>query len=110
MKQVFIDSEDQSFTHLDMFPGASWSVLAEPVEQGSIHRLKMKRGTIIPPHIHPVDEFVYVLSGTIKTGDRICEKGSFWKTPAHIKQGPHQAMTDVEILTIRLGPIGEFES
>jgi anti-sigma factor ChrR (cupin superfamily) len=109
MKQTFKDFEDQAFINLDIFPGASWSVLSEPVEQGSIHRLKLQEGTVIPPHTHPVDEFVYVLSGTVKTGDRVCEKGAFWKTPANLRQGPHEAMSDVEIITIRLGPMGEFE-
>jgi len=110
MKQSFVNFEEQVFTDLDIFPGTSWTVLAEPVDQGSIHRLKMKAGTVIPAHTHPVDEFVYVLSGTIKTGGRVCEKGSFWKTPATVRQGPHEALTDVEIMTIRLGPMGEFES
>lgn len=109
MEQSFIDFEDQKFTNLDVFPGTSWTVLAEPVPEGSIHRLKMKQGTIIPPHSHPVDEFVYIISGTIKTGDRLCEKGTFWKTPAKVRQGPHEAITDVEIITIRLGAMGEFE-
>lgn len=109
MEQSFIDLMDQQFNNLDIFPGASWTVLAEPVAQGSIHRLKMEKGTVIPSHTHPVDEFVYVLSGTIKTGDRICEKGTFWKTPATVRQGPHEAISDVEIITIRLGPMGEFK-
>lgn len=109
MNQTFIDEQDQKLSDLPMFSGASWMVLAEPVEEGSIHRLRMEQGTIIPPHAHPVDEFVYVLSGTIKTGGRVCEPGTFWKTPADERQGPHEAVTDVELLTIRLGPMGEFE-
>lgn len=109
MEQTFIDLDKQHFTDLDIFPGASWSVLTEPVPDGSIHRLKMKKSTIIPPHTHPSDEFVYIISGTVKTGDRVCEKGTFWKTPAGIRQGPHEAITDVELITIRLGAMGEFE-
>jgi len=109
MEQIFKDSDQQQFSDLDSFPGASWSVLAEPVTDGSIHRLKMKKGTAIPLHTHPSDEFVYVISGTVKTGSRICEKGTFWKTPAGIRQGPHEAITDVELMTIRLGSMGGFE-
>ena len=71
MEQVFKDFVDQKFSALDSFPGASWTVLAEPVAHGSIHRLTMQAGTVIPPHTHPVDEFVYVLSGSIKTGVRM---------------------------------------
>ena len=76
---------------------------------GSIHRLKMKKGTIIPAHTHPSNEFVYVISGTVTTGGRVCEKGTFWETPAGVRQGPHEAMTDLELMTVRLGAMGEFE-
>lgn len=109
MKSVFIDSEAQMFNDLEAFPGASWTVLAEPVPQGSIHRLKMVEGTVIPPHTHPADEFVYVLNGTIETGGRVCVAGTFWKTTAGTRQGPHIAKTDVELMTVRLGPMGKFE-
>lgn len=109
MEQTFKDISEQDFADLDMFPGASWSVLAAPVSDGSIHRLKMKKGARIPAHTHPCDEFVYVIAGTIKTGGRLCEQGAFWKTPAATRQGPHEAVSDVELLTIRLGPMGAFE-
>jgi hypothetical protein len=43
-----------------------------------------------------------VLSGTVETGGRRCEAGTFWITPAGTRQGPHLAITDVELLTMRL--------
>jgi anti-sigma factor ChrR (cupin superfamily) len=110
MLQTFQDLSDQVFVDLSIFPGASWAVLAEPVPQGSIHRLKMKQGTVIPVHTHPVPEHVFLVSGTLKTGGRVCEAGCFWTTPAETQQGPHEALTDVELITIRLGPMGEFAS
>ncbi|WP_264321552.1 cupin domain-containing protein [Zarconia navalis] len=110
MAQTFQDFSEQKYSDLTAFPGASWVVLAEPVPEGSIHRLKMKKGTIIPAHTHPVDEYVFVVSGSIKTGERLCEKGCFWITSKGTCQGPHQALTDVELITIRLGAMGEFES
>ncbi len=110
MKQTFSNLSEQQFEDLEIFSGTSWTVLTEPVPNGSIHRLKMIKGTIIPPHTHPADEFVYILSGTIKTGTRVCEQGTFWKTPAGVRQGPHEAITNIELLTIRLGPMGEFET
>jgi anti-sigma factor ChrR (cupin superfamily) len=109
MSQIFQDLPTQQFTDISIFPGTSWVVLAEPVPQGSIHRLKMKQGTIIPVHTHPVDEYVFVVSGTLKTGDRICEAGCFWTTQKGTRQGAHEALTDVELITIRLGAMGEFE-
>jgi len=57
MEQAFINDDAQTFDELEAFPGASWTVLAEPVPQG-----------------------------------------------------PHVAKTDVELMTVRLGPMGEFES
>jgi quercetin dioxygenase-like cupin family protein len=110
MAQQFTDAREQVFQDLPAFTGSSWSVLAEPVPQGSIHRLTMKKGTEIPAHTHPADEYVYVLSGRLMTGGRECEKGCFWVTPAGTRQGPHIAVTDVEIMTVRLGPMGEFDT
>lgn len=69
----------------------------------------MKTGTVIPVHIHAGDEYVYVLKQTIETGGHECKQGTFWFTPANAKNGPHQALTDVEILTIRLGQLEAFE-
>lgn len=45
-----------------------------------------------------------------KQGGRECTPGTFWFTPANTKNGPHRAITSVEILTIRLGQMGVFES
>ena len=110
MAQVFQDLSGQEYTDLAAFPGTSWVVMAEPVPQGSIHRLKMKQGTVIPAHTHPSDEHVFIISGSIKTGGRVCEAGCFWSTSQGTRQGPHEALTDVELITIRLGSMGEFES
>jgi anti-sigma factor ChrR (cupin superfamily) len=109
MAQSFQDVSTQQFADLPVFPGTSWVVLAEPVPHGSIHRLKMKQGTIIPAHTHPADEYVFVVSGRLKTADRVCEAGCFWTTPKETRQGPHEALTDVELITIRLGAMGSFE-
>jgi hypothetical protein len=110
MPQMFQDLQTQEYTDLTALPGTSIAVLAEPVPQGSIHRLKMKQGTIIPAHVHPANEYVFVVSGSLKTGARICEAGCFWITSMGTRQGPHEALTDVELITIRLGAMGEFEN
>lgn len=107
--QNFISPQQQTFQDIDFLPGSSWSVLATPFNNGSIHRLKMKAGSTIPPHEHPSDEYVFVLSGKFKTGDTICETGTFIKTEAGTKQGSHEAITDVELLTIRMGALGTFD-
>ena len=109
-EQTFIDPNTQSWHKLEQFPGTQILPLAEPVSQGSIHQLRMDRGTVIPVHYHPCDEYVYVLEGIIETNGRECQAGTFWHTPANIKNGSHKAITDVELLTIRLGAMGEFET
>lgn len=110
IQQSFIDTNTQEWHELKQIPGTQLLPLAEPVAQGSIHRLRMAARTIIPVHFHPCDEYVYVLDGIIETGGRECKAGTFWFTPANTKNGPHKAITDVEIITIRLGKMGVFEN
>jgi anti-sigma factor ChrR (cupin superfamily) len=93
---------------IDFLPGVTLLPLAQPVKDGSIHRARLPKGTVIPVHTHPADEYVTVLGGTVETGGRRCESGAFWITPAGIRQGPHVAITDVELLTVRLGAMGPF--
>jgi quercetin dioxygenase-like cupin family protein len=110
MSQQFKDASDQTFSEIDFLPGCSLASLAEPVPSGSFHRLKIQAGSIIPPHKHPADEFVLLLSGDLVTGGRKCTAGCFWHTPANTRQGPHEAVTDVELITVRLGSMGSFEA
>jgi quercetin dioxygenase-like cupin family protein len=104
--QTFIDPSAEEWA--EFAPAISLCVLARPVPEGSIHRARLEAGATIPVHTHPSDEFVQVVRGTIVTGGRQCGPGTFWITPAGTKQGPHHAVTDVELLTIRLGPMGSF--
>ena len=108
-EQIFIDTDTQQWLDMEQFPGTQILPLAEPVPQGSIHRLRMAAGTVIPVHCHPCDEYVYVLNGTVETAGLLCKVGTFWFTPANAKNGPHKAITDVELMTIRLGEMGVFE-
>ena len=109
LQQTFDDAVNSNWKPFGDMAGVSFVPLVEPVPGGSIHRARLSRGTIIPPHTHPADEYVLVVSGILETGGRHCETGTFWITPANIRQGPHVAKTDVEILTIRLGALGVFE-
>ena len=108
-QQTFVADDEGAWLDLEAFPGTQLLSLAVPVPEGSIHRLRMEKGTVIPKHTHPCDEYVYVIVGEVKTGVQVCIAGTFWHTPAQVTQGPHQALTDVELLTVRLGPMGHFE-
>ena len=107
-QQTFTPPDAGAWMRLDILPGVELMRLAEPVKDGSIHRARLAQGTVIPVHTHPADEFVLVLNGTIETGGRRCVAGTFWATPAGTRQGPHVAVTDVELLTVRLGAMGPF--
>jgi anti-sigma factor ChrR (cupin superfamily) len=107
-QQIFVDPGNESWLKIDFLPGVELLPLAQPVADGSIHKARLAAGTIIPVHTHPADEFVLVLSGTVETAGRRCEAGTFWTTPANTRQGPHVAITDVELLTMRLGAMGPF--
>jgi len=107
--QTFIETDRKNWLKLDQFPGAQLFPLSELVADGSIHKLRMKAGTVIPAHAHPCNEYVYVISGELDTGGRKCAQGTYWSTPAYTRQGPHTAITDVEIITVRLGPMGKFD-
>jgi len=107
-RQTFVDPGDGTWLKFEALPGVELMPLAEPVPAGSVHRARLAAGTIIPVHAHPADEFVQVVSGTVETGGRRCEAGTFWTTPAGTRQGPHIAISDVELLTMRLGAMGPF--
>lgn len=106
--QTFIDRDAEGWRIIDSLPGVALLPLAQPVKDGSIHRARLSPGTVIPVHTHPADEYVMVLRGTVETGGRRCDAGTFWITPAGTRQGPHAAVTEVELLTIRLGAMGPF--
>lgn len=112
-EQRFVETDVEinagKLLEFERFPGTELLPLAKPVPQGSIHRLRLVAGSVISVHHHPCDEYVYVLDGIIETGGRECKKGTFWFTLANTKNGPHKAITNVELLTIRLGPMGAFE-
>jgi anti-sigma factor ChrR (cupin superfamily) len=107
--QAFTDTSGAPWATIEFLPGVKLLPLAEPVPQGSIHLARLSAGTTIPAHTHPADEYVYVLDGTIDTGSTRCAAGTFWRTPGGIRQGPHVAVTDVQILTVRLGAMGPFD-
>jgi hypothetical protein len=106
--QIFIPPTADTWRAIDFLPGVELLQLAEPVPDGSIHKARLAQGTVIPIHTHPADEYVLVLSGTVETGGQRCEAGTFWITPTGTRQGPHLAITDVELLTVRLGAMGGF--
>lgn len=81
--QRFVDRDVAGWITIDFLPGVTLLPLAQPVQDGSIHRARLTQG-------------------------RRCPAGTFWITPAGTKQGPHVAVTDAELLTVRLGAMGPF--
>jgi hypothetical protein len=48
--QTFIDSNANGWTAIDFLPGVTLLPLAQPVKDGSIHRVRLSKGTVIPVH------------------------------------------------------------
>ena len=98
-----------------MRPGAQAAVLfGDPSKKGLfVIRLKFPKGYRLPPHFHPVDEIVEIISGTSQFG--MGEKADPNKTqtlPAgsffHMSPGmPHYAFFDEETV-IQINTIGPW--
>jgi quercetin dioxygenase-like cupin family protein len=96
-------------------PGAEAAVLfGDPGKAGLFAlRLKLPAGYSVPPHMHPVDEVVTVISGTFnlgmgKTADqsqaRPMPAGSFFAMPPDT---PHYAFID-EATVIQINSVGPW--
>lgn len=87
--------------------------LTELFACGSLDKISMKAGALISAHTHVLEESAFIISGRLQSGEddkqKIYEQGSIVYTPGAVRQGPHLALTDVELLIMRNGPIGEFE-
>jgi len=98
-----------------MRPGAQAAVLfGDPSKKGLfVMRIKFPKGYRLPPHFHPVDEIVEIISGTSQFG--MGEKADPNKTqtlPAgsffHMSPGmPHYAFFDEETV-IQINTIGPW--
>jgi hypothetical protein len=53
--QTFTSPQDGSWLKIDLLPGVELLPLAQPVQDGSIHKARLAKGTIIPAHTHPAD-------------------------------------------------------
>jgi hypothetical protein len=53
--QTFTSPQDGSWLKIDFLPGVELLPLAQPVPDGSIHKARLAKGTIIPVHTHPAD-------------------------------------------------------
>jgi len=98
-----------------MRPGAQAAVLfGDPSKKGPFAmRIKFPKGYRLPPHFHPVDEVVTVISGTSQLGmgekadrskTRTLPAGSFFVLPPGM---PHYGFFDEETV-IQINTIGPW--
>lgn len=111
-----IAAKDLRWSPMEGFDGVEMAVLSGALDQAGpfTFRLRMRNGAVIPAHIHPVDEHVTVLKGTMLFGWG--EKFDKAKTSAqgvgaytHIeKEKPHfaQAKGETIIQVHGTGPFG----
>ena len=89
------------------FRKVSLAPLTPAFAGGSVHHLFMRDGAVMGPLTNVLDEYLVVLNGTLKTGGQTLQKGAILHCPGAVRQGPHEAEGDVELLAMRLGPPGE---
>lgn len=116
-KPTILTPSELTWTAVPGLPGAQQAVVyGDPTAAGSTYtlRLKLADGTKIPPHWHPSDERVTVLSGTFLVGlgdtmDTAAMKelpaGSFCFVPAKLH---HYAMAKGETIVQTTGT-GPFQ-
>jgi quercetin dioxygenase-like cupin family protein len=79
--------------------GAEMAVVAgDPSKKGMyVIRLKAPAGYIVPPHSHPLDEHVTVISGSLiyETGDKVDEKKAVLKAGGFAKMPKGKVHYDV---------------
>ncbi len=73
----------------------------------SIVMVKVRKGAVVPAHVHTQDDIVYHLEGKGKmwvdgSGDFDMEAGSFLRIPAGVKHQPHDITEDILVFDIFL--------
>ncbi|MBK9620870.1 MAG: hypothetical protein IPO31_16985 [Candidatus Obscuribacter sp.] len=72
--------------------------------EGSVTRLHLKKGDTIAPHTQVLDEYYVVIKGTLRTPEAVWATGSLIHTPMAVQQGQIEAVSDAEMIVLRLGP------
>jgi RimJ/RimL family protein N-acetyltransferase len=105
--QRVLGSGDVTAVPLSEYPRVSMAPLTPAFAGGSVQHFFMRSGAKIGPLTNVLDEYLIVLQGSLKSGDKTLEKGAVLHCPGAVRQGPHEALTEVDLLSIRLGPPGE---
>jgi len=85
-------------------PEEASTVLTAAFGEGSVTRLHLKKGDTIAPHTQVLDEYYVVIKGTLRTPEAVWATGSLIHTPMAVQQGQIEAVSDAEMIVLRLGP------
>jgi quercetin dioxygenase-like cupin family protein len=113
---IFVESDLKWNDAEGMPPGTKMAVLVgDPKQAGPyVLRLKLPAGWKIPPHTHPQDENVTVLSGTVSFGTGVTVvESAFKEMPAgsmvHVPAGVEHFARSTGGGVVQLHGIGPFE-
>jgi ribosomal-protein-alanine N-acetyltransferase len=107
LKPKHLSIGDVTAVPLAQFPGVSQTPLSPAFGGGSLHHLFMRSGSKLGPVTNVMDEYFVVLNGSLESGGEILERGAVFHNPGAVRQDSHTAKSDVELLALRLGPVGE---
>jgi RimJ/RimL family protein N-acetyltransferase len=106
--EIFV-AENQEFTESEALNGVAEDNLCQLFGGGSVSRLKLKAGAIIPTHSHVLDEVVIILTGKVKAGENILKPQDILRIPGACFQGPYEVLEDCLAVAVRLGPKGNLK-
>jgi len=86
------------------FRGVSSAGLATAFGGGAVQHFFMRSGSKLGPLTNVLDEYLVVLNGTLKSDNAVLDRGAVLHCPGAVPQGPFEAVTDVDLLSVRLGP------
>ncbi len=113
-KTEAITPNEMKWASLQGMPGVEQVLLlGDPTKSGPyVWRLKIPANTMVPPHTHPDDENITVMSGSFGIGEgeqadkskgKVLPSGSFYYLPANT---PHFAWTGPQEVVVQIHGIG----
>jgi quercetin dioxygenase-like cupin family protein len=105
-KETVIDPEKVEW-ETSQVPGVRFKLLFKNEETGALITLThFPKGAGIPnPHLHPSNQFMYVLKGKFSYPGIVVKEGEFYINPKDHVHGPSEALEDTLVLEMVDGPL-----
>jgi 2,4'-dihydroxyacetophenone dioxygenase len=105
-KEIVVDPEKLEWEKSSI-PGVRFKMLFKNEETGALIMLThFPKGTgISTPHLHPSNQFLYVLKGKFAYPGITVKEGEFYINPRDHVHGPSQALEDTLVIELVDGPL-----